>query len=104
MITPVDNQTVMLQTMSRLQQVASNEQMAVANDSPITNDFTQVIRAINQQQNVSAAMQTAVETGRSDDLVGTMIASQKAGLSFSMLMQVRNKVINAVDDVMRMSL
>lgn len=104
MITPVDNQTIMLQTMSRLQQVASNEQMAVANDSPITNDFTQVIRAINQQQNVSAAMQTAVETGRSDDLVGTMIASQKAGLSFSMLMQVRNKVINAVDDVMRMSL
>ena len=33
-----------------------------------------------------------------------MIASQKAGLSFSMLMEMRNKVLNGIDDVMRMSL
>jgi flagellar hook-basal body complex protein FliE len=47
---------------------------------------------------------TAVDTGQSDDVVGAMVAGQKASLSFSMLMEVRNKVLNGIDDVMRMSL
>ena len=37
-------------------------------------------------------------------VIGAMVASQKAGLSFSMLLQVRNKVMSGIDDVMRMSL
>jgi len=49
-------------------------------------------------------MVKAVDTGESEDVVGAMIASQKAGLSFSMLMEMRNKVLNGIDDVMRMSL
>jgi flagellar hook-basal body complex protein FliE len=63
-----------------------------------------VIRSINQQQNIAADMMTAVDTGQSDDVVGAMVASQKASLSFSMLLQARNKVLSGIDDVMRMSL
>jgi flagellar hook-basal body complex protein FliE len=33
-----------------------------------------------------------------------MEASQKAGLSFSSLMQVRNKLMTGFDDIMRMPL
>jgi flagellar hook-basal body complex protein FliE len=36
--------------------------------------------------------------------VGAMVASQKAGLSFSALMQVRNKLMTGFDDIMRMPL
>ncbi|MEE2024060.1 flagellar hook-basal body complex protein FliE [Alkalimonas sp. NCh-2] len=105
MISPVNSQSQMLDMMTRLQQVAGNEGIAPArNDSGISSDFSQVIRAVNQQQNIAADLMTAVDTGRSDDVVGAMVASQKADLSFSMLLQVRNKVLSGIDDVMRMSL
>ncbi|MET0268707.1 MAG: flagellar hook-basal body complex protein FliE [Duganella sp.] len=45
-----------------------------------------------------------VESGKSDDLVGAMLASQEAGLTFSMLMQVRNKVMGAVDELIKLPL
>ncbi|WP_407935275.1 flagellar hook-basal body complex protein FliE [Alkalimonas mucilaginosa] len=104
-MSPVNSQSQMLDMMTRLQQVAGNEGIAPArNDSGISSDFSQVIRAVNQQQNIAADLMTAVDTGRSDDVVGAMVASQKADLSFSMLLQVRNKVLSGIDDVMRMSL
>ncbi len=43
-----------------------------------------------------------VDSGKSDDLVGAMLASQEASLSFSMLMQVRNKVMGAVDELLKL--
>jgi len=46
----------------------------------------------------------AVYCGKRDDLVGAMIDSQKASVSFSALLQVRNKLTTAFDDVMRMPL
>lgn len=46
----------------------------------------------------------AVDSGSSDDLVGAMLASQDASLSFSMLMQVRNKVVGAVDELIKLQL
>jgi flagellar hook-basal body complex protein FliE len=53
----------------------------------------------------NAAQRSAdVESGKSDDLVGAMLASQEAGLSFSMLMQVRNKVMGAVDELIKLPL
>nr|WP_315400856.1 flagellar hook-basal body complex protein FliE [uncultured Duganella sp.] len=45
-----------------------------------------------------------VDAGKSDDLVGAMLASQEASLSFSMLMQVRNKVMGAVDELIKLPL
>lgn len=62
----------------------------------------QVLKVVNDQQSVASAKMTAVETGKSDDLVGAMIASQKASLSFSALMQVRNKVVMSFEDIMKM--
>ena len=62
----------------------------------------QVLDVVNDQQSVASTKMAAVETGKSDDLVGAMIASQKASLSFSALMQVRNKVVMSFEDVMKM--
>lgn len=40
--------------------------------------------------------------GKSKDLHGAMIALEKADVSFRMLMQVRNKMIDAYREIMRM--
>ena len=57
---------------------------------------------VNQHQSLASQKMTAVETGKSDDLVGAMVASQKASLSFNALMQVRNKVVMSFEDIMKM--
>lgn len=64
--------------------------------------MTNVLNTVNQHQSVASQKMTAVETGQSDDLVGAMVASQKASLSFNALMQVRNKVMTSFDDIMKM--
>lgn len=63
---------------------------------------TNVLDLVNQHQSVASEKMTAVELGKSDDLVGAMVASQKASLSFNALMQVRNKVVASFEDIMKM--
>jgi flagellar hook-basal body complex protein FliE len=41
-------------------------------------------------------------TGESQDLHATLIAVQKADLSFQLMMQVRNKIVQAYQEIMRM--
>lgn len=64
--------------------------------------MTSVLNTVNQHQQLASEKMTAVETGASDDLVGAMVASQQASLSFSALMQVRNKLVSSFEDIMRM--
>jgi flagellar hook-basal body complex protein FliE len=40
--------------------------------------------------------------GESQDLHATLIAVQKADLSFQLMMQVRNKIVQAYQEIMRM--
>ncbi|MFC5458255.1 flagellar hook-basal body complex protein FliE [Massilia niabensis] len=60
------------------------------------------VRSVDDQDQAAAVKMADVETGKSDDLVGAMLASQQASLSFSMLMQVRNKVMGAVDELIKL--
>lgn len=64
--------------------------------------FDSVLHAVNEQQMKAGAAAAAVDSGQSDDLLGAMIESQKASVSFSALMQVRNKLTGAFEEVMRM--
>jgi flagellar hook-basal body complex protein FliE len=66
--------------------------------------FRQIIAAVNAQDHAAAEKMAAVDSGRSDDLVGAMLASQEANLSFSMLMQVRNKIVGAMEDLIKLQL
>ncbi|MGL5990693.1 MAG: flagellar hook-basal body complex protein FliE [Plesiomonas sp.] len=64
--------------------------------------MTQAINRVDHLGHTAKEMVTAVDTGVSQDLVGAMIASQKASLSFTALVQVRQKLMTAYDDVMKM--
>ena len=64
--------------------------------------LNRVLNVVNRHQSIASKKMTAVELGESDDLVGAMIASQKASLSFDGLMHVRNKLVTSFEDVMKM--
>lgn len=66
--------------------------------------FERAVHNVDAQDRVAGEKMAAVDAGRSDDLVGAMLASQQASLSFSMLMQARNKVVGAMEDLIKLPL
>lgn len=53
-------------------------------------------------QHEADALTEQVAKGRSGDLAATMIAIEKAQISFQLMLQVRNKVVEAYQEIMRM--
>ena len=62
------------------------------------------ISTANELQKQSDSEIQKLMTGESVDLHTTMIAVQKADLSFQMMMQVRNKIVQAYQEIMRMQI
>ncbi|HEX2012501.1 MAG TPA: flagellar hook-basal body complex protein FliE [Roseateles sp.] len=87
-----------------LRLVASASEPQPEGASGFADSMAQALRGIDAKDQDAAARMGAVEAGESDDLVGAMLASQEASLSFSMLMQVRNKVVGAVDELIKLQL
>ncbi|MDX1517328.1 MAG: flagellar hook-basal body complex protein FliE [Woeseiaceae bacterium] len=59
--------------------------------------------AVNEAQQTSSELKTAFENGTTDaSLAEVMIASQKANLSFRAVTEVRNKLVQAYQDIMNM--
>ncbi|TDF77507.1 flagellar hook-basal body complex protein FliE [Pseudomonas sp. H9] len=63
----------------------------------------QAINKVSATQQASTQLSNAFEIGTSGvDLTDVMIASQKASVSFQALTQVRNKLVQAYQDIMQM--
>ena len=62
------------------------------------------ISTANELQKQSDQEIQKLMTGESQDLHTTVIAMQKADLSFQMMMQVRNKIVQAYQEIMRMQI
>lgn len=64
-----------------------------------------LMKNIEQVNKLQQDAETAIEdlaTGRRDDVDGVMIAKQKADLAFQMLLQVRNKMMDAYEEIKQM--
>ncbi|WP_426417592.1 flagellar hook-basal body complex protein FliE [Aestuariirhabdus sp. LZHN29] len=65
--------------------------------------FKSAIDSVNGQQKSANQMRTAFERGDAGiDLPDVMIAAQKASISFQAMSEVRNKLVNAYEDIMKM--
>jgi flagellar hook-basal body complex protein FliE len=60
------------------------------------------INQLNEEQVSSDMLTTKLAKGENVDLHQVMIASQKASVSLQLAVEVRNKVIEAYQEVMRM--
>jgi len=74
------------------------------NDLP---DFSSMLKnsidKVNETQKASGALSTAFQQGdESVALSEVMVAAQKASVSFQAMVQVRNKLISAYQDIMNM--
>jgi flagellar hook-basal body complex protein FliE len=92
----------------------NNNMLSPSGTSPIsqrtiqtgTASFGQMLKGsleqVNQLQNESDSSIDNLANGTQTDIHQTMIAVEKADVSFQLLMQIRNKLIAAYDKVMRM--
>ena len=75
---------------------------------PGGSDFSNVLQgAIDEVEHARSDANQSVQnflTGDGEDLHSTVLAVQRADLEFSMLLQVRNKVVSAYQEVMRMQM
>ena len=62
----------------------------------------QSVEKVNTLQNKADAAIEDLVVGESKDVVQTIISMEKADISFRLMMQVRNKIIQAYEEVMRM--
>jgi flagellar hook-basal body complex protein FliE len=61
------------------------------------------VNKVHETQQVSSQLASAFEMGQGGvDLTEVMIASQKASVSFQAMTQVRNKLVQAYQDIMQM--
>lgn len=70
----------------------------------VAQGFMDIVKSVNEQDRAAGEKMAAVDAGQSDDLVGAMLASQQASLSFTMLMQARNKIVGAMEDLIKLQL
>ena len=64
--------------------------------------LTDSLNQVNRLQVEADSSINDFATGKQTDIHRTMIAMEKASISFELLMQIRNKVISAYDRIMRM--
>lgn len=96
-----------------LSQLRSTELLAKgggeAADNSNSIDFTKLlssaINTVNDAQQKSGELAKAFEAGDPNvDITSVMMASQKAGIEFQLMVQVRNKLISAYQDIMNMQI
>ncbi|MBX5461003.1 MAG: flagellar hook-basal body complex protein FliE [Steroidobacteraceae bacterium] len=73
-------------------------------DGGFAERLRQALYDVNAQDRAASEKMADVDAGRSDDLVGAMLASQEASLSFSLLMQTRNKLVGALEDLIKLQI
>ncbi len=62
----------------------------------------QSIKEVNQLQNEADNSMTSFATGQTKDIHEVMMSVQKADLSFRLMQQIRNKLVDAYKEIMRM--
>lgn len=109
MASPVQMQSLLSQ-MREMQRVATmdakpRETLApAAEESPsFVTMMSQALNQVNAMQAHSGALQEAYIRGDSGvDITRVMVASQKSGIAFQAVVQVRNKLLDSYKEIMNM--
>ena len=64
--------------------------------------LTDAIGSVNEMQKESDVKAQELATGRTDDIAGVMLSAEKADIALRTMVQVRNKIIDAYQEIMRM--
>ena len=81
---------------------ADSNSLVSQQGSSLASTFEEMLQDVNQQQLAAEAKKVEFLTSPQKDIHGTIIALEKADVSLKLLMQVRNKVVSAYEEIIRM--
>lgn len=95
-----------MRVMAARAQGASEPQAAAGTEKP---DFSQLLKqsvnAVNETQQHAGKLTEQFQAGNPNtDLAQVMVALEKASVSFEAMKQVRNKLVDAYQEIMRMQI
>ena len=76
--------------------------LAAGESAPFAQLFNNAIAAAESQQAASQAGVQALLTGETDNLQSVVLGAAKADVSFQILLGVRDRLVNAHQEIMRM--
>lgn len=90
-----------------LQQLRSPETQAASSTAEgpadgFASNLRTALDQVNQSQSKAEALSAGYEKGEVTDIAKVMLARQEAGLAFEATLQVRNRLLSAYQDIMRM--
>ena len=80
----------------------NEDQKQVVDSGSINRTFEKLLQDVNQQQFNAEAKKIELMVTENKDIHGTMLALEKADLSMRLMLQIRNKLVSAYEEVMRM--
>lgn len=87
----------------RTESKSSAVSLPAAVDQPKFSDMvTDLLQSVNGVQNEAAAIQQAYLAGEEVELHQMMIKAEEAGISMDLLLEIRNRLIDAYNDLMKM--
>jgi flagellar hook-basal body complex protein FliE len=66
--------------------------------------LTDAITSLNDSQNTAATDSVALATGQASDVTSVVTDVEKANLEMQLAVQVRNKAVDAYEEIMRMQI
>jgi flagellar hook-basal body complex protein FliE len=73
-----------------------------ANGTSFSNLLSNAVNSVNELQVDAAKAQDALLAGEPVELHDVMIKAEEAGIATDLLLEIRNKLVNAIDEIMRM--
>ena len=82
--------------------IGNEDQKQAVGSGSISRTFEKLLQDVNQQQFDAEAKKVELLVTENKDIHGTMLALEKAELSMRLMLQIRNKLVSAYEEVMRM--
>lgn len=83
---------------------APQKQMPEASSTPFSDYVKQSLTEVNGQMLEADQAINDLASGKNQDIHDTMISMKKAEISFELVLQIRNKLMTAFDEIRRMSI
>jgi flagellar hook-basal body complex protein FliE len=81
---------------------ASKPGAEAADESSFSDTLGQFVKSVDSLQKDSARMQEALLNGEPVELHQVMIKAEEAGIAMDLLLEIRNRLVNGFDTIMKM--
>jgi flagellar hook-basal body complex protein FliE len=97
-----------LDPIKRIQKVTKQQVNQVQNNDNSGPDFQKIlndaIKSVNVQQKDAVQAEDDFAAGKISNIHDVIIMAEKASMSLTMTMEIRNKIVSAYEEIMRMQL